>query len=208
MNARVKPPPRLPPYLSQFRYAHGDIELDVPHADPARELKDQKGVTIGYHLVNTARTRSGPDYLLAKGTIGPHHCDTAHRYLAVVAAMGGVRDGEWGIGVRIPPHQQGHPSEAMVNAHTAMRLAIDMVGKTAMGIIGAVCLDGATMAGLEILMDEPEGAMKGRLRAALERLAEVWGTDGRNQAGQADGEAPGSKAVGAEVVPPRRLRLT
>lgn len=181
MNARVKPPPPLPPYLSPFRYAHGDIELDVPHADPKREMKDQRGVTIGHHEVRTPRARSGPDYLLAKGTIGRDHWDTAQRYMAVVAAMGGVRDGEWGSGVRIPPHQQGHPSEAMVDAHTAMRAAIDMVGKGPMGIIGAVCLDGATMAGLAILMDEPEKQTIGRLKAALERLAEVWGMDGRTR---------------------------
>lgn len=191
----------LPPSVSQTRVARGDIELDQPHADPDRPLLDQGGVAIGFHEIRTARVRSGHGYLLARGAIGRDHWEAAERYLAVVAAMGGVRDGDWGSGVRLPPHQQGHPSEAMVDAHSAMRLAIERVGKGPMGIIGAVCLDGATLAGLAILLDEPAQQTLGRLKAALERLREVWGMDGPVKAavGQPAKDGP---------VPERRLALT
>lgn len=168
----------LPPSVSPTRFDRDDIELDQPHADPDRELRDQAGVIIGFHEIRTARVLSGHGYLLARRTINRAHWEAAERYLTVVAAMGGVRDGDWGTGVRVPPHQQGHPSEAMVDAHTAMRRAIDGVGKGPMGLIGAVCLDGATMAGLSLLMGEPEKHTIGRLKAALERLREVWGMDG------------------------------
>lgn len=167
--------PRLPPSVTPARFAKGDVELDQPHADPDRELRDKDGVAIGFHEIRTARVCSGPDYLLARRTIDREHWEVAQRYLAVVAAMGGVRDGEWGAGVRLPPHQQGHPSEAMVDAHSAMRAAIEGVGKGPMGIIGAVCLDGVTMAGLSLLVGEHEKQVIGRLKAALERLGEVWG---------------------------------
>jgi hypothetical protein len=174
-------PPVLPPSVSPTRFARDDIELDQPHADPERELRDQQGLVIGFHEIRTARVRSGPAYLLARGTIGKEHWEAAERYLAVVAAMGGVRDGEWGSGIRVPAHQQGHPSQAIVDAHSAMRVAVDRVGKGPMGLIGAVCIDGSTMAGLSLLMDEPEKQTIGRLKAALERLREVWGMDGPRQ---------------------------
>lgn len=175
-------PPVLPPSVSPTRYARDDIELDQPHADPDRPLRDQAGVTIGFHEVRTARVRSGPAYLLARGTIGKEHWEAAERYLAVVAAAAGSRDREFGSGVRVPPHQQGHSTQAMLDAGKLLRLAVEMVGKGPMGVIGAVCIDGATMAGLSILMDEPEKHTIGRLKAALERLREVWGMDGKGRA--------------------------
>jgi hypothetical protein len=175
---RQPAPAPLPASVSPTRYARDDIELDQPHADPERELLDQQGLVIGFHEIRTARVRSGPAYLLARGTIGREHFEAAERYLDVVAAMGGVRDGEWGSGIRVPAHQQGHPSQAIVDAHSAMRVAVDRVGKGPMGLIGAMCIDGATMANLSLLMDEPEKHTIGRLKAALERLREVWGMDG------------------------------
>jgi len=165
----------LPASVSPSRFARGDVELDQPHADPDREMRDQQGVVIGFHEIRTARVRSGHGYLLSRGVISAAHWATAERYLAVVAAMGGVRDGDWSLGTRTPPHQQGHPSAAMVDATTAMRVAIDRVGKGPMGIVGAICIDGATIGGLSILLGEPDKVTIGRLRAALERLAEVWG---------------------------------
>jgi len=176
-RARGRSTGRLPASISPTRYARGDIELDQPHADPDRPLLDQDGVAIGFHEVRSARVRSGPDFLRRRGVITQAHWETAERYQAVAAACEGVRDGEWATGVRVPPHQQGHPSEAIVEAHALMRAAVDGVGKPAMGIIGAVCLEGATMAGLALLMDEHERHTIGRLRSALERLAEVWGLD-------------------------------
>lgn len=197
----------LPPSVSPTRFDRDDIELDQPHADPERELRDQDGVVIGFHEIRTATVLSGHDYLLARRTINRGHWEAGQRYLEVVAAMGGVRDGEWGTGVRLPPHQQGHPSEAMVGAHSAMRVAIERVGKGPMKIIGAVCRDGATMAGLSLLMGEPEKHTIGRLKAALERLAEVWGMAGGGQAGQPAGGARSDQAAGRDAIPPRRLAL-
>lgn len=172
---------RLDASISPTRYARGDVELNVPHADPDRPLVDQGGVTIGFHEICGPRVRSGPAYLLSRGTINRDHYEAAERYFAVVVAAGGIRDGEWGSGIRVPPHQQGHPTQAIVDAQGLLRVAIDRVGKGPMGVIGAVCLDGATMAGLSILMDEPEKHTIGRLKAALERLREVWGMDGRRR---------------------------
>lgn len=170
-------PPRLPPSVSKARFDRGDIDLDVPHADPERDMHDQRGVVIGAHEIRTARVRSGHSYLLAQRAINPDHWEAAERYLDVVAAMGGVRDAEWAGGVRVPPQQQGHPSEAMVEAHARMRRAIEGVGRGPMGIISAVCLDGATLAGLALLLGEPRRQTIGRLKAALERLRDVWGMD-------------------------------
>lgn len=177
---RVRQAP-LPPSISPTRFARGDIELNVPHADPDRPLVDQGGVTIGFHEICGPRVRSGPAYLLARGTINRDHYEAAERYFAVAVAARGIRDGEWASGIRVPPHQQGHPTQAIVDAQGLLRVAIDRVGKGAMGVIGAVCLDGATMAGLSILMDEPEKHTIGRLKAALERLREVWGMDGKGR---------------------------
>ena len=174
-NPKIAPRMRLDASVSPTRYARGDIELNVPHADPGRPLHDQDGLEIGFHEVRTARVRSGHTYLRNKGTIGQDHWEVAERYCYTVEAMGGVRDGEWGTGIRVPPHQQGHPAQTMVDAASAIRVALDGVGKAPMGLIGAVCLDGATMAGLSILMDEPEKQTIGRLKAALERLGDVWG---------------------------------
>jgi len=166
---------RLDASVSPTRYARGDIELNVPHADPSRPLRDQGGVEIGFHEIRTARVRSGHTYLRNRGTIDADHWDVAERYCVTVAAMKGARDAEWGMGIRVPPHQQGHPAQTMVDAASSIRVAVDKVGKGPMGLIGAVCLDGATMEGLSILMDEPEKHTIGRLKAALERLGEVWG---------------------------------
>jgi hypothetical protein len=181
VSPKVAHKTRLDASISPTRYARGDVELNVPHADPDRPLVDQGGLAVGFHEIRTARVRSGPAYLLSRGTINRDHYEAAERYFAVVVAAGGIRDGEWGSGIRVPPHQQGHPTQAIVDAQGLLRVAIDRVGKGPMGVIGAVCLDGATMAGLSILMDEPEKHTIGRLKAALERLREVWGMDGRRR---------------------------
>jgi len=181
VSPKVAHKTRLDASISPTRYARGDVELNVSHADPDRPLVDQGGLAIGFHEIRTARVRSGPAYLLSRGTINRDHYEAAERYFAVVVAAGGIRDGEWGSGIRVPPHQQGHPTQAIVDAQGLLRVAIDRVGKGPMGVIGAVCLDGATMAGLSILMDEPEKHTIGRLKAALERLREVWGMDGRRR---------------------------
>lgn len=155
------------------RRARGVVIVDA-HPDPARPLLDGQGIQVGYHLVTGARVRSGAEYLFKRRTITAAQFDTAERYVATVERMHGARDGRTEGTGRVPPHQQGHPSEDQVNAATDLRRAVDGVGKGGMGLIGAIVLDGNTLDGMAILLSEDVRHVVGRLRAALDRLGEVW----------------------------------
>lgn len=155
------------------RLKRGDLEL-AWRPDPERSPHSPGG----YPLVAGYRARGGADYLLARRVISRAHFNTAQAFLDVAQALQGARDGDDDVPVRLPLHQRGHPAEAALEAAERLRIAVDRVGKGPMGIIGAVVLDNATLGNLGVLYGEPEKAMGGRLRAALERLAEVWDEGG------------------------------
>lgn len=172
---------RLPPSISPVRFRRGDVELDQPHADPEREQRNHAGQVVGYHEIRTARVRSGHGFLFARGTIERDHWLVGERFVEVTAASQGVREGEWIAAGRLSPHQQGHPCTAMVEALTLLRRADAQVGKPAMAIVAAVCRDGVTLSDLAAVRGEPDRQIVGRLKAALERLGEVWGMSSRVQ---------------------------
>lgn len=155
------------------RLARGDLELAM-RPDLDRPMRVGSGVQVGYHQVEGLRVRTGAAYLFAKGTITADLANVADRYVETVERMHGANDAEWMGETGGAFTWRGHPTETQIEAAGLLRVAVDRVGKGPMGLIGAVMLDGQTLVAMGVLLGEDRKAVVGRLRAALERLGEVW----------------------------------
>lgn len=158
----------------EARIAHGNIELGQQRPDPDRPMLDQDGIQIGYHLTAGARVRSGYDYLHRTGAITTEQRDIAERYVLTVERFHGARDGATPGAGRLAAWQTAGPSEAQVNAASDLRRAVNGVGNGAVQLIGAVMLDGLSLTQVARIYGEDQKSVAGRLRAALDRLMEVW----------------------------------
>lgn len=167
---------KYPPYDAGpvARLAHGDVELNTTRPDPDRPLRGHRGVQIGYHSTTGARVRSGHDYLLARGTITPEQHSTAERYLTLAERADGAREFASDGAGRLPPHRQGSPSEAQVNAASELRSAAAAIGGVGAFVVRGIVVEGSTLGRLSRIFAEDEKSIVGRLRAALDRLAELW----------------------------------
>lgn len=165
-------------FVTNARTARGDV-FKAEHADPDRPLRDQDGVQTGFHSIKGMRAaQGGHDYLLRRGSIDADQHRAADRYAASWA--GTVRSGSalGGIGnVRLPVHQQGCPTSAMVACAADIRMAAAALGQGARILVHQVAVQGITLAAISEASGEKGEIALGRLRAALDRLCELWPED-------------------------------
>lgn len=121
--------------------------------------------------------QGGHDYLRARGSLDDAQHAAACRYSD--AMHGHVRSGchlaaaMQGAG-RTPPHQQGHPSPDMVAAAALIRQADAILGPGQTALVRMVVIQGLTLGTVGGAAGEGDQVTLGRLRAALDRLAELW----------------------------------
>lgn len=170
---------KRPAHVTRERWQRGEVEID-DHADPDRPMRDQAGVQVGYHTIRGARAaQGGHDYLLRRRTIDAAQHAAADRYARAWETRGGrlgcplAGDG----GGRLPPHERGHPTMAMLRAQETLDQAKRTLSQGALIIVQKVVLEGATLGAIGGAAGEGDQVAIGRLRAALDHLVEVWGIE-------------------------------
>ena len=163
----------------------------APRADLGPAIRRERGeVVVEFRpdpdnpqraTVKGARAaQGGHDYLRARGSLDAAQHAAAERYSTayhgqaksgchLAAAMAG--------NVRVPPHQQGHPSAEMVDCATMIRRADLILGPGAAALVRMVVIQGMTLGTISGASGETDQSALGRLRAALDRLAEMWGIE-------------------------------
>lgn len=169
---------KRPAHVTRERWQRGEVEID-DHADPDRPMRDQSGVQVGFHTIRGARAaQGGHAYLRRRGSIDDAQFAAAARY--VDAWHGCERSGST-LGAagttRLPVHQQGHPTMAMLQAAEALRQVDRSLGHAGRLIVHQVAVQGWTLGTIGGAAGEGDQVTLGRLRAALDRLVEVWGIE-------------------------------
>ncbi len=169
---------KRPEHITAARWRRGEIFVE-DHADPARPMRDADGVQVGYHQIRGTRAaQGGHDYLLRRGSLDAAQHMAASWFLAAWQGRERSRCALAGAGeVRTPLHQQGHPSVAMLRAAKLLREAEGALGQGAMILVHNVVVRGMTLGTIGGAAGEGDQVTLGRLRAALDRLAEVWGLE-------------------------------
>lgn len=173
MSASIKA--KRPGYVTKSRWDRGDVTMDE-HADPSRPLRAADGVQVGYHPIRGVRaSQGGHDYLLKRGSIDQCQYLAADRYCVGWhgANRSGSTLGELGS-ARVPAHQQGCPTTAMLACAADIRAATAALGQGARILVHQVVIQGWTLGAVGSGAGEGDQITLGRLRAALDRLAEIW----------------------------------
>ena len=169
---------KRPEFVTKARWARGDVYRD-DHADPDRPLRAQDGVQTGFHTIRGARAaQGGHDYLHRRGSIdatqhaaAARYCDAWHGVERSGSTLGDIG------GIRLPIHQQGCPTAAMVACAADIRVAKDSLGHGARLLVHQVAVQGWTLSIIGEAAGEGDKVTLGRLRGALDRLAEIWGIE-------------------------------
>lgn len=170
MSKRTRRPPSGPPVDlgTAIRRERGDVVVEF-RPDPDNP---QRGTVKGARA-----SQGGHDYLWRRGSIDDTQHEAAVRYsdayhgqvksgCQLAAAMDG--------GIRLPPHQQGHPSEGMVDNASTIRQADFILGRDASALVQMVVIEGMPLFTIGEAAGEHDRIALGRLRGALDRLAELW----------------------------------
>ncbi len=153
-----------------IRLARGDV-VEEFRPDPAKPQ--------GAPVKGARASQGGHDYLRRRGSLDAAQHAAAARYADAWQGMerSGSTLGAAGS-VRLPPHQQGHPTQAMVACAADVRLAVECLGPGARLLVHQVSVQGWTLGTIGGAAGEGDQVTLGRLRGALDRLAEVWGIEG------------------------------
>lgn len=170
---------KRPAHVTRERWQRGDVAVE-DHADPDRPQRDQNGVQVGYHSVRGARAaQGGHDYLHRRGSIDVAQHRAASRYADAWREAGRCGCVMGGAGeVKIPPHQQGHPSFEMLRAAETLRQAEARLSRREVEMVHRVTIQEHTLGRIGGDWRESDQATLGRLRGALDRLAEMWRLEG------------------------------
>ena len=174
----VRTKDKRPAFVTPERWRRGEV-IREDHADPDRPMRGQDGVQTGFHAIRGARAaQGGHDYLLRRGSIDNAQHRAADRYHAAwhgVERSGSALGGAGGV--RLPLHQQGCPTAAMVACAADMMAAKDALGVGARILVHQVVVQGWTLGTVGGGSGENDQVTLGRLRAALDRLVEIWGIE-------------------------------
>ena len=150
-----------------IRLARGEVVAEF-RADPDNP---QRGTVKGGRAA-----QGGHDYLLRRGSLDAEQHRAAEFYCAAwhtVSRSGCSLPSAESV-ARVAPHQQGHPSAQMVDAAGMLRLAKQALGPGALFLVQRVVVEGSTLGTIGGAAGEGDQVTLGRLRAALDRLCEVW----------------------------------
>lgn len=163
----------------------------APRADLGPSIRRERGeVVVEFRpdpdnpqraTVKGARAaQGGHDYLRARGSLDAAQHAAAERYSAAYHGqaksgchLAAAMDGN----VRVPPHQQGHPSADMLDCAEMIRRADYILGEGMTHIVRLVVIKGSALKIAGEAAGETDQIALGRLRGALDRLAEMWGIE-------------------------------
>lgn len=138
------------------------------------ELRQHIDVTVLETIqagVRVARTRCLHEVWHDDGDLADREYDAAERYRADYERASGAASRSDAV-ARLPPWQQGHPSEMQVVATTRLRVAQQAIGLLASRLIEAACCHGAGLNALADLLHCRKATARQRLVDALVVLAD------------------------------------
>ena len=169
---------KRPEHITAARWRRGEVFVE-DHADPARPMRDADGVQVGYHQIRGTRAaQGGHDYLLRRGSLDAVQHAAADRFLRAWEGHARLSSALANVdGVQVPPHQRGHPSMARLSHAETLRQAQAALGSGQLSLVYNVVVRGLTLGTVGGAAGETDLDTRGRLRGALDRLAEVWGIE-------------------------------
>lgn len=175
-----RPPRPIPsmPLMDLGPEVRSDVAVE-DRPDPDRPLlataEDGALVQVGFHTTRGARSLSGHDYLHRRGAITWAEHQAALKYVVTLEQLYGATWREAGQRSVVPPWQKGAPFERQIEAASELRRLREIVGVTGMAVVDATMCHQTTIARISQERGECPHYVTGRLRAALDRMAEYWG---------------------------------
>jgi hypothetical protein len=118
------------------------------------------------------------DRLHARGGLTDPEREAADLYAVLLEQESGARDRPVvKAGGRTPPWLQGHPAETQVKAAAKLRGAHEAIGHYSRALLRRFIEDNQPVSLIASQMKMDEKQCMGRVRAALTRLAELWGME-------------------------------
>lgn len=117
------------------------------------------------------------DRLHARGGLTDAEREAADLYAVLLEQESGARDRPTVSTGRTPPWLQGHPAEMQVRAAAKLRTAHEAIGHHARALLRRFVGENQPINIIAGQMKMDEKQCMGRTRAALTRLAELWGME-------------------------------
>lgn len=155
------------------------VPMRVLRGDAVEEYRPDPANPQGGTVKGARAAQGGHDYLMRRGSLDAAQHAAADRYSASWHGMGRsgcAAAGLMGAG-RVPPHMQGHPAQAMLACAMDVRIADRTLGNGASSLLRMVIVEGRTLGTVGGAAGEGDQVTLGRVRAALDRLAELWGLE-------------------------------
>lgn len=153
--------------------------IRINRGDVVAEFRPDPDAPGGIVVRGARAAQGGHDYLHRRGSLDAAQHAAASRYSA--AWHGAGRSGCATAGLlaagRLAPSQRGHPTEAALGCAADIRLAHAALGPGQAALVQMVVLRGLTLGVVGGAAGEGDQVTLGRLRAALDRLAEMWGVE-------------------------------
>lgn len=153
--------------------------IRIKRGEVVAEFRPDPAKPGGAPVKGARAAQGGHDYLLRRGSLdrtqhaaAVRYCDAWHGMDRSVGTLGALATPG-----RLPPHQQGCPTSRMVACASDIRTADAAIGQAARILVRRVVIDGQTLGTVGGAAGEGDQVTLGRLRAALDRLTEIWGIE-------------------------------